>query len=72
VLTDEVMPDFTGTQLATVLLGRRANLPVILVSGYVGSMISELAASAGVREILKKPVHAQELASALERALGRA
>jgi PAS domain S-box-containing protein len=72
VLTDEVMPDFTGTQLATVVLGRRSNLPVILVSGYVGSIISELATSAGVREILKKPVHAQELASALARALGRA
>ena len=27
---------------------------------------------AGVREILKKPVHAQELAAALARALGRA
>jgi PAS domain S-box-containing protein len=72
VLTDEVMPDFTGTQLATVLLGRRSSLPVILVSGYVGSIISELATSAGVREILKKPVHAQELAAALARALGRA
>ena len=70
VLTDEVMPDFTGTQLATVLRGRRSNLPVILVSGYVGSVISELASSAGVREILKKPVHAQDLASALARVLG--
>ena len=72
VLTDEVMPDLTGTQLATVLLGRRSNLPVILVSGYTGSIITELATSAGVREILKKPVHAQELAAALARALGRA
>jgi PAS domain S-box-containing protein len=71
VLTDEVMPEFTGTQLATVLRGRRSDLPVILVSGYVGSMISELATSAGVEEILKKPVHAQDLAAALARALGR-
>jgi PAS domain S-box-containing protein len=71
VLTDEVMPEFTGTQLATVLHGRRADLPVILVSGYVGAMISELANSAGVEQILKKPVHAQELAAALARALGR-
>jgi PAS domain S-box-containing protein len=72
VLTDEVMPEFSGTQLASELRGRRADLPVILISGYIGSMISELAASAGVREILKKPVHSQELASALARALGRA
>ena len=72
VVTDEVMPGVSGTQLATALRGRRADLPVILVSGYIGTMISELAAGAGVREILKKPVHAQELASALARALGRA
>ncbi|MBW8906049.1 MAG: PAS domain S-box protein [Betaproteobacteria bacterium] len=72
VVTDEVMPGVSGTQLATSLRGRRADLPVILVSGYIGTMISELAAGAGVREILKKPVHAQELAAALARALGRA
>jgi CheY-like chemotaxis protein len=71
VLTDEVMPGFTGTQLATELRARRTDLPVILVSGYIGSMLSELAAAAGVREILKKPVHSQDLASALARALDR-
>ena len=72
VLTDEVMPDFSGTQLASELRGRRADLPVILVSGYVGTMISDLASAAGVREVLKKPVHAQDLAGALSRALRRA
>src|SRR4051812_2133094 len=72
VVTDEVMPGVSGTQLATSLRGRRADLPVILVSGYIGTMISELAAGAGVREILKKPVHAQELAAALARVLKRA
>ncbi|MBV8032736.1 MAG: response regulator, partial [Betaproteobacteria bacterium] len=71
VVTDEVMPGLTGTQLATVLRGRRASLPVILVSGYLGDMISQLADSAGVSEILKKPVHAQELAAALGRVLRR-
>jgi PAS domain S-box-containing protein len=72
ILTDEVMPGFTGTQLATVIRGRRSDLPIILISGYVGSMITELATGAGVGEILKKPVHAQDLASALARVLGRA
>ena len=55
-----------------MLRGRRANLAVILVSGYVGTMMTELAVSAGVSEILKKPVHAQDLASVLARVLGRA
>jgi DNA-binding NtrC family response regulator len=71
LLTDEVMPEFTGTQLATVIRGRRADLPVILMSGYIGSMIAELATSAGVGEILKKPVRAQDLGAALARVLGR-
>jgi PAS domain S-box-containing protein len=71
VLTDEVMPNFTGTQLATVLRGRRADLPVVLVSGLIGPATTELAISAGIRETLKKPVHADELAAVLARVLGR-
>ena len=71
VITDEVMPGLTGTELAASLRRRRPDLPILLVSGYVGPMMSERAASAGVNEILKKPVESRELAAALARAFGR-
>ena len=69
VITDEVMPGLTGTELAHLLRRRRDDLPILLVSGYIGPMMSERAALAGVAEILKKPVHSRELAAALSRAL---
>jgi PAS domain S-box-containing protein len=72
VVTDEVMPGLTGTELAASLHRRRPDLPILLVSGYIGPMMEQRAARAGVNEILKKPVRAHELAAALARALGRA
>jgi PAS domain S-box-containing protein len=71
VIADEVMPGISGTQLARALRRRRADLPIVLVSGYTGPMLAERALSAGVTEILKKPVQSRDLAGALARALGR-
>ncbi|HEX4326771.1 MAG TPA: ATP-binding protein [Burkholderiales bacterium] len=71
VITDEVMPHLTGTELAQRLRRHRADLPIVLVSGYIGPMMAERAAAAGIAEILKKPVQSRELASALARALAK-
>jgi PAS domain S-box-containing protein len=71
VITDEVMPGLTGTDLAGSLR-RRSKLPILLVSGYIGPMMSERALAAGVDAILKKPVQSRELAAALARVLRRA
>jgi signal transduction histidine kinase/CheY-like chemotaxis protein len=72
VIVDEVMPGLTGTELARSLRTRRAGLAIVLVSGYIGPMMTERAMKAGVDEILKKPVRARELAAALDRALKKA
>jgi PAS domain S-box-containing protein len=69
VIADEVMPGLSGTELATALRGRGASLPILLVSGYIGPMMAQRAAAAGIDEILKKPVQSRELAAALARAL---
>jgi len=66
------MPGISGTQLARALRRRRADLPIVLVSGYTGPMLSERALAAGVTEILKKPVQSRDIASALARVLRRA
>jgi PAS domain S-box-containing protein len=72
VVTDEVMPGLSGTDLAAALRRIRPGLPVLLVSGYIGPKISGRAADAGVDEILRKPVQSRELAAALARVLNRA
>jgi PAS domain S-box-containing protein len=69
VITDEVMPGLTGTELASSLRRLRVDLPILLVSGYIGPMMSERAVAAGVDVILKKPVQSRELAAALARVL---
>ena len=72
VIADEVMPGASGTELARALRGTRPDLPVILMSGYTGPMMSERALAAGVSEILKKPLQSRDIAAALARALRRA
>jgi DNA-binding NtrC family response regulator len=69
VVADEVMPGLTGTELAGALRSHRAGLPFVLMSGYIGPMMTERARTAGVMEILKKPVQSRDLAAALARAL---
>jgi len=69
VIADEVMPGLSGTELARALRSRRADLPIVLVSGYTGPILAERARAAGVTEILKKPVQSREIASALARVL---
>ena len=71
-ITDEVMPRLTGTEFAALLRRRRADLPIVLVSGYIGPMLAERAHGAGVTEILKKPVQSREIAQALAHVLRRA
>jgi nitrogen-specific signal transduction histidine kinase/CheY-like chemotaxis protein len=71
-ITDEVMPGLTGTEFAALLRRRRSDLPIVLVSGYLGPMLAERARIAGVTGILKKPVQTREMAEALAQALRRA
>ena len=66
VITDEVMPGLTGTALAAQLQRRRVDLPILLVSGYIGPMMTDRALAAGIRDILKKPVTSREIAAALD------
>jgi PAS domain S-box-containing protein len=69
VVTDEMMPELAGTQLAAEICALRPGLPVILMSGHGGDDLAQRAAVADVREILRKPVHKSVLAHALARAL---
>jgi CheY-like chemotaxis protein len=72
MVTDEVMPALTGTELARRVRRRRPDLPIVLLSGYSGPILTQQALGAGVSELLKKPVQSRELAAALARALRRA
>ena len=72
VLSDETMPELTGSELALAVRQLRGDLPVVLVSGLVTPALTQRAREAGVTEVLAKPLVARDIARALAAALGRA
>jgi CheY-like chemotaxis protein len=56
VVTDVSMPRMSGLELARELLAVRANIPIIVASGYVRPEDELKAKEIGVREFLLKPV----------------
>jgi PAS domain S-box-containing protein len=69
VLTDEVMPDLTGTELAQSIRAIRPAIPILLMTGYSGGKLVHQAAESGVNQVLRKPLRRRELAESLARAL---
>jgi signal transduction histidine kinase len=69
VLVDETMPDLAGTDLADEIQRLRPGIPVVLMSGHRGAELAARAATAGVRDVLQKPLTRRDIAVSLERAL---
>ena len=69
VLSDEVMPDLTGTELAQSIHKLRPAIPILLMTGYSGGKLLGQAAESGVNQILRKPLRRRELAESLARVL---
>lgn len=55
VLTDYTLPGMTGLQLATQLRDRQLRMPIILTTGYGGSLKDEALKAAGISAVLPKP-----------------
>jgi predicted ATPase/signal transduction histidine kinase/ActR/RegA family two-component response regulator len=69
VLTDETMPELTGTELASAMRKLRPEVSIILMSGYSGAQLSERAQAAGVIDVLRKPLVRRDIAEPVARAL---
>jgi signal transduction histidine kinase len=71
VLTDETMPELPGSQMAMQIRKIRPDIPILLMSGYVGPNISALARHAGINDLLSKPLVSREIARALARSFAK-
>jgi signal transduction histidine kinase len=69
VLTDEMMPDLTGSELAREIRQLRPEISIILMSGYSSAQLSERAQAAGVVDVLRKPLVRRDIAQPVARAL---
>jgi predicted ATPase/signal transduction histidine kinase/CheY-like chemotaxis protein len=69
VLTDETMPDLTGTELAHEIQRVRPDISILLMSGYSDTQLGERAQAAGVIDVLRKPLVRRDIAEPVARAL---
>jgi PAS domain S-box-containing protein len=70
VLTDEAMPELSGIDFAREVRSLRPDIPVLLMSGYASLQLMVRARSAGIGEVLRKPLRQRDIALSLARALG--
>jgi PAS domain S-box-containing protein len=61
VITDQVMPNMTGTQLAEKLLSIRPDIPVILCSVFPEEVCDEELKRIGIKEFVAKPISMQKI-----------
>jgi PAS domain S-box-containing protein len=69
VITDQLMPQLNGSELAREVTRLRPGLPVILCTGFSRTLSQEEAEAVGITEHIMKPVVVRQLAEALRRAL---
>ena len=69
VITDQIMPGMTGTELAKVLLSLRPDIPIVLTTGYSETIDAAAARAIGIRAFVMKPLTRTELADTIRWAL---
>jgi PAS domain S-box-containing protein len=69
VLTDEVMPDLLGTDLAREIRLLRPDIPIVLTSGYSGAPLHARARAVAIQEVLRKPLRSKDIAECFGRIL---
>ena len=69
VITDQTMPKMSGLELARSLVKVRADIPVILSTGFSEKVNSENVGRDGIRAFIMKPFTAQEISGLIRKVL---
>jgi len=69
VISDQTMPEMTGSELLQQILHIRPELPVILCTGFSEELTDETAVQRGARMLLMKPILFRQLAESLRKIL---
>lgn len=70
VVTDLAMPKLDGIEVAQQILAIRADIPVVITTGYITPQEEARARRCGVREIITKAATVDELCSTLYKVIG--
>ncbi|MBF0572405.1 MAG: PAS domain S-box protein [Desulfamplus sp.] len=71
IITDMTMPNMTGAKLAQKVKQIRADIPIIVSSGYSAELNEDKAKDTGIAAYLMKPVSMQELGQTIRDVLGQ-
>jgi len=69
VITDMTMPNLTGEKLAGELMKIRADIPVVLCTGFSEQITEERAKELGIKEYILKPIVLNKLAEIIRSVL---
>jgi PAS domain S-box-containing protein len=69
VITDQTMPDITGIELAKEILSFRADMPIIMCTGFSHLVDAEKARGAGIKAFAMKPLTKREIARTVRQVL---
>ena len=71
VITDLTMPEMNGLEVARQIRALRADLPIVLATGYKATVTERQLHTAGICELMDKPVSLMVLAAVLRKVLGK-
>ncbi|HUJ70340.1 MAG TPA: ATP-binding protein, partial [Syntrophorhabdales bacterium] len=69
VITDQTMPEMTGIELAKEVLAIRADMPIIMCTGFSYVVDADKAHAAGVKAFAMKPLTKREIAKTIRKVL---
>lgn len=69
IVTDQIMPGLTGSELAAAVLRAAPSMPIILYSGDCDLISAEEVLNPGIKKYLTKPLPANELVEAVRMVL---
>jgi CheY-like chemotaxis protein len=69
VITDQTMPEMTGIELAREVLAIRADMPIIMCTGFSYVVDADKAEAAGIKAFVMKPLTKREIARTIRKVL---
>jgi signal transduction histidine kinase/BarA-like signal transduction histidine kinase len=69
VITDQTMPEMTGLELAKEILAIKADMPVIMCTGFSYLVDADKARAAGIKAFAMKPLTKREIAKTIRKVL---
>ncbi len=68
-IMEPLLPELTGTELATRFRRIRRGFPILFYSGYVDPSLADMIEGTGLGHIALKPMYSDELRDAVEKAM---